>query len=240
MQSANRGVEPMNAFSRHPEVHIKQRRRALCLSLSLLLLITPQWLFAASPSNIMSQAMLTMMDAMGDLAHRYKSKGNWSLGSGFSPYNSLSGFSGYPYNLYGVPGNPWSGGMPMQSPVPGMGAFPSQPGLPSTGVLPQMAPPLSPVDGIWLGRGGEIVLVMYGHFRIYASAEVYQDGRFEIQGDRLIMYDLQSERRMAFEYYLEDGRMILRNTAGDFLLFKQLPIPVPPYNLIGNPSPVPK
>jgi hypothetical protein len=50
------------------------------------------------------------------------------------------------------------------------------------------------------------------------------------------MYDLQSERRMVFEYYLEEGRMILRNAAGDLLLFKQLPIPIPPYTLMGHPA----
>ncbi len=180
--------------------------------------------------------MLTMMDAMGDLAQRYKHNGNWSLGSGFSPYSSLYGLSGNPLNLYSTPGSPWMGGMPMQSPVPGLGGLPAQPGFPQSPGMPQFTPSLSPVDGIWLGRGGEIVLVMYGHFRIYASAEVYQDGRFEILGDRLVMYDPQSERRMVFDYYLEDGRMMLRNAAGDLLLFKQLPIPIPPYSLIGNPA----
>ena len=212
------------------------RRLSACLCLILgLLLSAPGMLPAASPANIMSQAMLSMMDAMGDLAHRYKGSGNWSLGSGLSPYSSLSGFSGYPLNLYSMPGSPLSGGMPMQSPIPGTG-YPAMPGLPQTGSLPQLTPPLSPVDGIWLGRGGEIVLVMYGHFRIYASAEVYQDGRFEIHGNRLIMQDLQSDRRMIFQYYLEDGRMILRNAAGDLLLFKQLPIPIPPYTLMGSPG----
>ena len=179
--------------------------------------------------------MLSMMDAMGDLAHRYKGRSNWSLGSGFSPYSSLSGLSGYPLNLYGTPGNPWSGGLPLQSPIPGTG-YPALSGIPQAGTLPQITAPLSPVDGIWLGRGGEIVLVMYGHFRIYASAEVYQDGRFEIHGQRLVMYDLQSDRRLIFDYYLEDGRMILRNSVGDLLLFKQLPIPIPPYTLLGNPD----
>jgi hypothetical protein len=198
-------------------------------------LLIPQILLAASPSNIMSQAMLSMMDAMGNLAHRYKSNGNWSFGSGYSPYGSLSGLSGYPLNRYGTPGYPWQG-VPLQSPIPGLGGMPSQPGLPMSPVPSQGTPPLSPVDGIWLGRGGEIVLVMYGHFRIYASAEIYQDGRFEILQDRLIMYDPASERRLVFDYYLEEGRMILRNAAGDYLLFKQLPIPIPPYTLI-NPAP---
>jgi len=125
--------------------------------------------------------------------------------------------------------------MPLQSPIPGMGGYPGS-GLPLSSPMNLAKPPLSPVDGIWLGRGGEIVLVMYGHFRIYASAEVYRDGRFEILGDRLVMYDPESDRRMMFEYYLEDGRMILRNEWGDVLLFKQLPIPIPPYSLLNTPA----
>ena len=184
--------------------------------------------------------MLSMMDAMGDVAHRFKNNSNWSLGSGITPYSSLSGLSGYPLTSYGYPSSPWMGGAPLQSPIPGTGGLPMQPGFPQASPVPQIPHTLSPVDGIWLGRGGEIVLVMYGHFRIYASAEVYQDGRFEILRDRLVMYDPQSERRMVFEYYLDDGRMILRNEAGDLLLFKQLPIPIPPYSLLGNPAAISK
>ena len=184
--------------------------------------------------------MLSMMDSMGEVAQRFKNNSSWSLGSGYTPYNSLSGLSGYPLGGFGSPVSPWVGGMPMQSPLPGGGGIPMQPGIPQASPIPQIPNTLSPVDGIWLGRGGEIVLVMYGHFRIYASAEVYQDGRFEIRGAHLLMYDPQSERRMVFEYYLDDGRMILRNEAGDLLLFKQLPIPIPPYSLLGNPAAISK
>jgi hypothetical protein len=206
-----------------------------------LLLSIPCALTAATPSTIMSQAMLAMMDTMGDLAHRFKGNGNWSLGSGYTPYGSLNGLSGYPRNLYalpggGLPGAGWPYGAPLQSPVPGLGGFPAQGGLPLNTLPYQSVPSVSPVDGIWVGRGGEIVLVMYGHFRIYATAEIYRDGRFEIVGDRLIMYDPKSDRRMLFEYYLEDGQMMLRNEAGTILQFKQLPIPIPPYNLFANPS----
>jgi hypothetical protein len=213
-------------------------RGAVLIQLAVIgLLLIPSLLSAASPSTIMSQAMIAMMDTMGDLAHRFKSNGNWSLGNSYSPYSSLNGLSGYPLNYYSLPGSGFPGtGLPMQSPVPGFGALPAQNGLPLASPFSQPQPSLSPVDGIWVGRGGEIVLVMYGHFRIYASAEVYQDGRFEISGDRLVMYDPQSERHMVFNYYLEDGRMILRNENGTTLLFKQLPIPIPPYNLFTNPA----
>lgn len=199
----------------------KTARRGLLL-LGLLTLVSPV-VPAATPSTIMSQAMLTMMDAMGDLAQRFRSRGNWSIGGRYRPYGSLYGLSGYPRNPYALPG-----GRPLQSPMPGPGGV-AAPLYPAT-------PTLSPLDGIWLGGSGELVLVMYGHFRIYANADVYRDGRFVISDDRLVMYDPASERHMVFDYYLEDGRMLLRSEWGDTLVFKQLPIPIPPYTLFANPS----
>jgi len=50
------------------------------------------------------------------------------------------------------------------------------------------------------------------------------------------MYDPESERRLLFDYYLEDGRMTLRSESGTILQFKQLPIPIPPYTLFSNPT----
>jgi hypothetical protein len=198
--------------------------------IGLLVSVSPA-LQAVTPSSIMSEAMIAMMDAMGDLALRFKGTGNGPLGSSYRPYSSLYGRSGYPYGLYSPPGSGSPYGMPLHSMAPNPG------GLPAPGAQPFTSPPpsVSPVDGIWLGRAGEIVLVMYGHFRIYASAEVYRDGRFEIIGDRLIMYDPQSGHRMPFGYHLEEGLMTLRSQSGTIMQFKQLPIPIPPYNLFANP-----
>ncbi|MEJ2590629.1 MAG: hypothetical protein P8178_04355 [Candidatus Thiodiazotropha sp.] len=188
---------------------------------------------AASPSSIMSDAMIAMMDAMGSMAQQYKNKGNWSLGNNFSPYKGWSGMNASPWNPYGMPGG-WPGGMPMQSPIPGYGGLPLQGTTPYAPPFLDQQPAKSAVDGIWLGQSGELVLVMYGHFRIYASAEVYRDGLFEISGDKLMMYDPETDRRMIFEYALEDGRMILRGADGSMMLFKQLPIPIPPYTLFSQ------
>jgi hypothetical protein len=221
----------------------KRRLFALCLLLCLAFGAS-----AETPSSIMSKAMIAMMDVMGNMANQYKSKGNWSLGSGYSPYG-LSTFNSSPWSLYSAPsglypGSGWPGGMPMQSPVPGLGTSPWQ-GLgasPWQGISPlaspynQRVPERSVLDGIWLGQGGELVLVMYGHFRIYASAEVYRDGLYEINADRLIMYDPESENRMEFEYRLDEGRMILRSQSGAIMLFKQLPIPIPPQSLFAPQS----
>jgi hypothetical protein len=88
------------------------------------------------------------------------------------------------------------------------------------------------VDGIWIGQGGEIVLVMYGYFRIYATAEIYRDGRYRLDGERLLMYDPASGRTQKYQYVLNNGRMMMRSADGTLLRFKQLPIPIPPYALL--------
>jgi hypothetical protein len=97
---------------------------------------------------------------------------------------------------------------------------------------PPPAKSKSVLDGIWVGRGGEIVLVMYGHFRIYANADVYRDGRYRIVGNKLYMLDPETDRVQRYDYALDNGQMIMRSDSGEFLYFKQLPIPIPPYNLI--------
>jgi len=210
---------------------------ALCLLLSI-----GAGASAETPSSIMSKAMIAMMDVMGNMANQYKSKGNWSLGSGYSPYG-LSGLNSTPWSLYSAPGGlypgaGWPGGIPLQSPAPGFGTSPWQGLNPLASPYNRLLTERSAVDGIWLGQGGELVLVMYGHFRIYASAEVYRDGLFEIAGDKLMMYDPESENRMLFEYRLDEGRMILRSQSGAIMRFKQLPIPIPPQTLFSN-SPLP-
>lgn len=204
------------------------------LSLLFLLLAMPIASSAETPSSIMSKAMIAMMDTMGDLALQFKSRGNWSLGSGYSPYGLSTRYND-PWNLYSRSGPHYPGGAPLQSP-PGYGARPWAETAPLYSPAYPPFPERSAVDGIWLGQGGELVLVMYGHFRIYASAEIYRDGLFEIRGDKLVMYDPQSDQRMAFDYRFEEGRMLLRSPSGALMLFKQLPIPIPPQGLFFDPS----
>lgn len=223
-------------MSRYPKRAV---HRPIQLFFACTLLLVVGNLSAETPSGIMSRAMIAMMDVMGNLAHQYKGKGNWSLGNNYSPYNGWSGQSANPWRLYGAPGvftpgSGWPGGMPLQSPVPGYGGMPLQGLNPYASPFIDPLPAKSAVDGIWLGQSGELVLVMYGHFRIYASAEVYRDGRFEIYDNKLLMYDPETDRRMEFDYVLDNGRMILRSETGLLMLFKQLPIPIPPTTLFSN------
>jgi hypothetical protein len=97
-------------------------------------------------------------------------------------------------------------------------------------------PTQSSLDGIWQGRDGEIVLVIYGHFRIYADAENYRDGLYQIDANRLTLYDPQSGARKRYEYAHSEGRMVLRDEHDQLLLYRQLPIPVPPYSIFSGQS----
>jgi hypothetical protein len=192
---------------------------------ALLSVVLPSSQAATSPANIMSRAMIAMMDTLGDLAHRYKGSS--------SPFGTDSGWSGSPWGNpgWGYPGYmaPQTGLSPYNYSAPGFGALPLQ-GHPTHPHTPNLN--RSALDGIWIGRGGEIVLVMYGHFRIYANEQVYRDGRYRIAGNKLYMLDPQTQRVQQYDYALDNGRMIMRSKSGAFLYFKQLPIPIPPYSLI--------
>jgi len=201
----------------------------LCLLLAL-----PASAQAETPSNIMSKAMIAMMDAVGNLALQFKSRGGESLGNGYFPYGLPNRYN-TPWALhYGpgrYPGTNWIGGVPLQSPLSGYGAPPRGGMEPLSFPAYAPFPGRSPVDGIWQGQGGELVLVMYGHFRIYASTELHRDGLFEILGDKLVMYGPRGNQPIAFDYRFEEGRMMLRSPTGAIMLFKQLPIPIPPQGL---------
>jgi hypothetical protein len=181
----------------------------------------------------MSKAMIAMMDTMGELAHRFKSDADWDSDISASPSANRYGWNESPW---GNPGWGYPGYMPPQQGFyPYNYSTPGFDGLPMQGPAPRAQPTTtnrSILDGIWIGRGGEIVLVMYGHFRIYANAEVYRDGRYRIVANKLYMLDPETELVQAYDFSLNNGRMIMRSESGDLLYFKQLPIPIPPYTLI--------
>jgi hypothetical protein len=237
-------------------------RRKVCIAVYLLLgfLAIPSPVQAANSaaSSLMSQAMLSMMDAMGNLAQQYNRNRGWSSGAYSQPFSNWQGMQYAPWSLYGMPGGAMPGqqqlqGLMNQAPAAASSAQQTlqgmaqqvpdmtdgkqtpqiQPGGTPSGVTPfgqQTFPSAaSNLDGIWRGRGGEIVLVMYGHFRIYADSDHYRDGLFQIDGNWLTLYDPQSGSQRSYEYALNEGRMVLRDENGQLLLYRQLPIPVPPY-----------
>ena len=158
-------------------------------SLTLILLLSlagPVQSANSAASALMSQAMLSMMDAMGNLAQGYNRNKNWSS-YGYPSYNAWQGMSHSPWGMYalpgtGVPGQQQLQGLMTQAPAAALsgqqaaqGMIQQTPGLAASGQnlnpsLAQLqAAPQSPLDGIWQGRGGEIVLAMYGLSLIHIS-----------------------------------------------------------------------
>ena len=214
----------------------------LCLLLMLLSMNGLSHAGSSAASSLMSQAMLSMMDAMGNLAQGYNRNQGWSSGNYSQPFNSWQGMNAAPWAMYGLPGGGIPGqqqlrGLITQAPATALGGQQMLQGM-TTGVQPQiLAPPQSPLDGIWQGQGGELVLVMYGNFRIYADADTYRDGRYEVSNDRLIMHDPETGAQRSYEFALSEGRLVLRSQDGQLLLFRQLPIPIPPYTLFSGQTP---
>jgi hypothetical protein len=186
-------------------------------------------------SSLMSQAMLSMMNAMGNLAQDYSRNRGWSSNYYAPPSGGWQGMAS-PWNLYSLPGTGIPGQQQMQglvSQAPSMAQQSMQNLTNSPQSLPNV-PLQSPMDGIWEGQGGELILVMYGHFRIYADAEHYRDGSYEVIDNHIIMHDPQSGAKRTYEFALSEGRLVLRDQEGHLLLFRQLPIPVPPYNIFSG------
>ena len=201
--------------------------------------------------------MLSMMDAMGNLAQQYNRNQGWSSGGYSQPFSNWQGMNPAPWTPYTLPGAGVPGqqqiqsfmnqapaaassaqqalqGMAQKLPegTQGSGQSASPNNSPASMALQQTYPAgQSTLDGIWQGRGGEIVLVMYGHFRIYADSDHYRDGLYQINENWLTLYDPQSGSQRSYEYALSEGRMVLRDESDQLLLYRQLPIPVPPYSL---------
>ncbi len=160
----------------------------------------------------MADAMARMMEAMG-------------------MFNPSPGTSAPPYPMWmpgaGGAGMPW-GGSPFQDPSGAMSMgdtmmrklYPNMPGVGSAGQpYPWMGAGL---EGIWEGRDGELLIVQGKRFRIYSGAAAYVDGYLHTQGDKLAMYNTGDQQARAFEYAESDGRLVLRDPAGQIYLYRRL------------------
>jgi len=171
----------------------------------------------AGTRETMADAMARMMEAMG--LFEPSGVGSMPMGLPFGAY-------GWTPGLGGMPGtSPW--GMPMQDPSGTFGKgsemmkrFSRGMTMPGgSGMLPWMAAPL---DGFWEGRNGELLIVQGNRFRIYPGNAGYVDGYLKLSGDRLAMYSPTDESARPFEYAESEGRLVLRDGAGQLYLYRRL------------------
>jgi hypothetical protein len=181
------------------------------LVLLLLLLATPAAqppaVAASDTARVFADAMARMMDAMGLL-------GDGANQSAPMP-ESMPGF-GTPFGMGQMPwpGMP-GGGMPdmgawMQQ-MPGMVQLPSVPGWQRTSL-----------DGIWEGRNGGLLIVQAHRFRLYSPQCDYVEGLIQQRGDRIAMYDPEHDIARPYEIAQHQGRLVLRDSAGQVYLYRRL------------------
>lgn len=145
--------------------------------------------------------MLNMMNRMGFIdLDDYPDR----MGSDFdgSPASSWQSFDGYaPSSLY---------------PPTGMSRMP----MPAMSTQPRS--PTAPLNGIWQGRSGEILMIRDGGFRIYATRDRYRQGKLRIRGKALYMHDPRTNTTNKYECATQKGRMALRDAEGRLMLYRRL------------------
>lgn len=209
-----------------PMIRSSLTRKAVCLLILFLYGAPSPGSAQPGTRDIMANAMSRMMEAMG----MFDSNPAPQSGSGM-PADPMAmmgplGAAGWGSGS----GMPW--GSPFQDPSRAfaMGEMMKQfahkmpaPGGPaSTAGGWQMPWSASQLEGIWEGRNGELLIVQGNRFRIYSPGMQRVDGLIEIRGDRLALYNPQDEHAQPFEFAESQGRMVMRDQAGQTYLYRRL------------------
>jgi hypothetical protein len=177
-------------------------------------------------ADAMAEAMVRMMDAMG--LFRGGSFGSWDR------IPTVPGMTlpfGSPMGMPGV--SPW--GMPMQDPSKafGLGTEMMQQWSPQGATGAVRGEGAEPLDGVWEGSGGDLLIVQGGRYRIYAPQDQHIDGWLQTRSSQVALYNVQDGQTQVFEYAARDGRLALRDTGGQVFLYRRFggvpaaPISVP-------------
>jgi hypothetical protein len=163
----------------------------------------------------MADAMSRMMEAMG------------LLGAGADAARSMSG--GTMPSMPGVPGmSAVPGGTQMdqaakmgQSMLEGMtrGVPGGAAAVPGMGSMPWSGGVL---EGLWEAAGGGLLIVQGGNYRLYAPNGAFVDGIVQIEGQQVRMASRRAGFALAFEYALDQGRLVLRDSDGQLFLYRRL------------------
>ena len=189
--------------------------------------------------NPFANAMDMMMDAMD----RYARKRSWDDAlSSYSTQAQPWSWGGMPGMTPQMPGQSQMQQMLQSAPATAQGfgrmarQMPSTPQWsPAWGGQPagQLAPGpglgragrgiSGPLDGIWQGSTGEVLMVRNGYCRIYASRENYNDCRISVQASNALITSATSGESREYEYAVYQGRLALRDSDGNILLYRRLP-----------------
>lgn len=195
------------------------------LTLSLILLCaacTDSGSAQAGTREAMADAMAKMMEAMGMLDNGPATSA--PMAPPFGPSGWTPGFGSF-----GMPGtSPWN--MPFQDPSGAMSKggemmnqFSQRMPIPGDYTGKQGFPWIpTRLDGVWEGRSGELLIVQGNRFRIYPGTAGFVDGYIQTRGDRLAMYSPADDSARPFEFAESEGRLVLRDVAGQLFLYRRL------------------
>jgi hypothetical protein len=175
--------------------------------LALLLLgaaaTSPGALAAADGMRVFAEAMARMMDAMGLLGDRGAAPPLAGAVPGVGPGAAAQ--------------MPWSG-----SPSD-WGAW-LQPWMQQMPGMPQMPPgwQRTSLDGIWEGRDGGLLIVQAHRFRLYSPHGDFIEGLIQQRDDRIALYDPEHDVARPYEFAQNQGRLVLRDAAGQVYLYRRL------------------
>ncbi len=80
----------------------------------------------------------------------------------------------------------------------------------------------SPLEGVWQGRAGEILMIREGRFRIYVNRDQYRQGKLRYKSKTLYMHDPRTSITKKYDYATHKGRLVLRDAEGRLLLYRRL------------------
>jgi len=182
----------------------------------------------------MAESMFDMMDAFSstfqkrtkernnDWTGRQTTQSPWSgntpsWGSGSLPLN----MSGMPMSPMMSPWNPGGmGGMPNPqnlSPQSFSPYYNWRPGWPGAGSNP------GPLDGDWEDPAGHILSIGNDRFRISQSPDRYSEGYLLLEKGKIVSLQTRdSNQKRYYQYAVQDDRLVLRDTAGNLLLFRRI------------------
>jgi hypothetical protein len=167
-----------------------------------------------SRGDIMTDAMRKMMEAMKMINPGPGGSAPTGPASTANPFGAPAWMPGG-----GGDGAPW-GPPPPQDPA----------GARERGgnLMERSYPGASPLAGVWEGRNGELVIVQGRRFRIYPGAVEYVDGYVLARDGRMAMYLAGEEEARPFEYSESEGRLVLRDTAGQVYHYRRLRLDAAP------------
>jgi hypothetical protein len=121
----------------------------------------------------------------------------------------------------GAATEPWSA--PMQAAEEARDMLEQMPGGEALQAVPGMTGWTgTSLDGVWEGREGGLLIVQGPRFRLYAPTHAHIDGLIQQRGDRIAMYTPRDDVARPYEFALQQGRLVLRDAAGQLYLYRRL------------------